>query len=408
MTHRKLFGNAHVTYSTVVLLALTALLAVFGTAFAAPQSALAEGGQLAGASLLTQSEDWSLSTSAVTLKRYGDEATVKITGSGVDSYWDYDAWSSDESVASVDAMTTDSDGNPCFTVEKKGVGSTTIIVESYEGTRQTLTVTCKPTDFKLYKYKYTFSKKAKYSSSYTISPSYEDGFKPDSNIKKAKSSKPKVASAKLVKCDGSLNYVLVIPKKPGKTKVKVTDQYKRTKTVTIVVKKNYFKAHLKAITRGYAYYGNKKVTVNTVPKAKVTFRIGSEKHTKKANKNGIATIKLKKIYKVGKKYSVTAKTKYGKAKYKSKVGSSSFCYFNGTIMSCKYYVPVRVSNVHKGDVLTIKAGTEKHSFKFHGNYSSYSTTFYMNYTLGNYYYLELILKNKFGQKLDTTEWDIDW
>lgn len=67
-----------------------------------------------------------------------------------------------------------------------------------------------------------------------------------------------------------------------------------------------------------------------------------------------------------------------------------------------------MSKVHKGDVLTIKAGSKKHNIVLHPSYEDFSTNFYMDKTLRNYYCLELVLKNKYGQKLDSASWQISW
>ena len=194
----------------------------------------------------------------------------------------------------------------------------------------------------------------------------------------------------------------------GSTAITYTDQRGRKLTYTITVKGNYWKANLKARTWGSVPYGEKKVYAYSKPGAKVTLKIGGEKHTKKANKTGQATFKLKKVYKVGKKFSVTAKSGKLKATIKNKVYASGGCYFNGTIWSCKYYVPVRAYNVHKGDYLVLSCGSEKHIRHFTSKTSGWSGYLYMNKTLRNYSYrtIKLTLYNKYKQKLSTRSWYI--
>lgn len=390
--------------------ALLAFACALGTLAVAPKSALAHESSgdslVVGQSYISADSSWGFSAGNVTLKRYNTPVTVRLTGA-TGSYYNYYASSSNSGIAKVSSMSS-SGGTPYFTITKQGVGSTTITVRNYyTGESRTVMVNCNPTDFNLNNGNFTFSKKTKYYTRYSLSPRYADQHAPDSIIRKAKSSKPKVASV-AVKRSGTYSYVVVTPKKAGKAKIRVTDQYNRAKTVVVKVKKNYFKPNLQCTSYAYAYYGNKTVSVYTVPNAKVTVTIGGKKFTGKANSDGSAKVKVSGIYKKGTKFKYTCKTPRAKVTKTATIGSNSYCYFNGSVWSCKRYVPVKVTNVHYGDSLTIRSGYESHTIWFYGNYSWATRNFYMNYNLRNYSYLSLTYKNKYGQVLDTDSWYIRW
>lgn len=300
---------------------VTALAACALACLVSTQPAHAQGLALTTQEAYTTDASWRLSKSSLTIKRYNTPARIALKGKDVGSSRQYTVTSSNDAVASVNGMYYDS-GTLYFTVKKERVGKAVITVEDYyTGEKRTLTVACKPTNFKFYQNGFTFSKKTRYWSTWTISPSWMDDHAPDSVIKKVKSSNKAVASAAIRKSNGNV-YLQVTPKGAGTAKITVTDQYKRTKTVKVKVAKGYFKANL-ATSSAYAHYGSKRVQINTKPGARVTLKIKNEKHTTKADKNGNARIELKNTYRKGVKFTVSFKTSKASYTKKFSVGSNS-------------------------------------------------------------------------------------
>ena len=352
---------------------------------------------------------WTLSKGSVSMSRYDKPATVSLKGFG-GSYF----YTSSLNTSVVTASRAYDSSARAYVVKltKTGVGKATVTVEDGSGTARTVSVTCKPDTFKLTQGNYTFSKKCPYMARLSVSPAYVNGHASDSVLTKVKSSNSRVAKAEL-RTSGSYKYALVTPKKAGKAKITYTDQYNRKKVAVVTVKKNYFKPALKACTYSYSYYGTKWMTVNTLPNAKVTVKIGAEKISGRADSNGLFTRSLKNDYRVGKKYTVIAKSNGYTAKrsfavtcntYVSRIGQGS----DQTIWSCKNYVPVRVCNVHKGDIINLYAGGYVYHRHIYGNYSIYETTFYTKYTNRNYRSLSVTVQNKFGQVMCSKDRYLNW
>jgi len=227
----------------------------------------------------------------------------------------------------------------------------------------------------------------------------------DFRIVSAKSSNKKVVQPKITRGE-YYTTINLNPKAPGKATVTLKDSYNRFKKIKVTVKKSFFVQKLYPYVT--LYYGSKKMEVSTVKKARVTVRIGNKTYKKKANKSGKVKIKLNKLYKLGKKCTVTVKK--GKYKYrkKCKVESRAYGSLVGKIWNCKPTATYSLYNITKGDVVRITAGTQSKRWKAKKSYKSTYHTFTMKNNLGYAPYLKITIKNKYGQTLYNNTQYISW
>ena len=231
----------------------------------------------------------------------------------------------------------------------------------------------------------------------------------DNAIRKVRSSKTSVATAAIKKING-VPYAVVTPKAAGKAKITCTDQYGQAKSVTITVKADYFAPNLKARSASYAYYGDRKITAYTAPNASVTLKISDETYTKKANSAGKVAFALKRYYKEGQKYQVAYKTSKAKVAKSAAFLAKPSCYFDpaSSVWTDKKDVTAKAENVRKGDVLTVRCGSESHDYAITQNRAVLTRVFTMNKTMENYKKLDIVLKNKHGQAISSYTWDPIW
>ena len=411
-------GRSFSSTHAVLISALVLVVSLGFAAIAAPSGAFAAdlaAGQGAEGALSSQSDNaitWKLSKNKVTLKSYLSTKRIYLKDPKGVLWSAPSAYSTNSAVVTVADTGYDYDISRYYVdVRKAGRGKATIQITGSDGMTRNLKVVCKATPLKLYYSKVVFSKKNPMNS-ITLSPQYEydkstnASHEPDNVIKRVKNSNKKVAAVKLVKGNG-YSYVSITPKKVGKTKVTVIDQFGYKRVVPVTVTKSYFKENLKYRSYCSGYYGNKEITGWTAPGAKATLRIGKTTMTRRADKDGKVVFKMKRFYKLDKKFKVTYKTKKAKATETYKIGSQVSGSF-GTFWSCKKYVPVTVRHVTKGDVITLSGGYEQYTRTVYASSESYSTTFYFNYTMRNYSTLYLKVHNKYGQQLYTYAYTIRW
>ena len=281
---------------------------------------------------------------------------------------------------------------------RDGGGKATITVSDYYGNRRTCSVTVGPTPSRLNKKSYSFDKKHPYNEFWFFNKYYGK----DRQIVRAKSSNKKVASVKV-----SYGEVKVTPKRKGKTTISVTDRSGRTTRIKISVSKGWKKANLKYNTSATAYYATRKVFITSKPHTTVRLRIGGKTYKKKTNKYGYCDIKLKKRYKLKTKFKVTVKRGGVRYVYKGKVTSNTWAHLNGTIYTCKSYIPVTVENAVKGDTLYVRVNgkTYKQKITYSGTYTTYIWT---DGRLGYVPYITFKVKNKYKQKLYKNTVYINW
>lgn len=339
-------------------------------------------GKTAGSSYYDDDDDWYLDYDSYYFYYNDDYMYLYASGAYISR-----VTSSNTNVVTVGDIYYDS----CYDEDyvelyRVGGGKATIKVWAYDGTYRTCQITSEKTPVKTV-VSNQFNKKTPYNECSI----YNYYWGKDREIVKAVSSKPKVASV-------SVRYgsAIVTAKKAGKTRITFTDRGGVKKTVTITVSKAWKKANLKYYSGASVQYESKKAYVYSKPGAKVTLKIGGKTYKKKIGKKGYAYIKLKKNYKVKTKYSLKCSYKGAKATVKGKVNSYTSAYVDGSIWSCKYYVPVVVYNAKKGDTLYVTVNGRTYKQKIYGS-GTYRTTVWLDSRLGCVPYIKIRVKNKYKQ-----------
>ena len=221
------------------------------------------------------------------------------------------------------------------------------------------------------------------------------------DIASAVSSNEKVATVRTF----STGILVVDPVGEGTAFITVTGTDSSTTKIKVVVSKNYFPNCLKNVSNvWYCWYGNKKLEVSSQPGAKCTLKIGKEKHSLKIGKKGYATVKLKKVYKLGTK--ITCEFTHGKYSVKLKEKVFSATGFDG-VSASKKTVRVDCYELHKGDVvkLTYKGKTYTKKVKKGKSYST--VKFSLKSKVKKNSKMKIVIKNKFKQKLCSEKIKLD-
>lgn len=345
---------------------------------------------------------------------YLSESTLTLgSGSETGTLYAYESWdsevvdvsSSDTSVVSVSSWSKFYSQKIEIALTKKGSGSAKIVV-TYENDEdeddstftRTCKVTCKLSAFKLNSKSMTFNKKKCWSGASFYKTSGHD----DWNIVSAKSSRPKVATAKAYE-----SYVEVTPIKPGKATVTAKDSFGRRLKLKVKIAKSWTKANLKYRSGSSLGYGEKNVYVYSRPGAKVTVKIGGRTYSKRLGKKGWGHVNVKKIYKCKTKFTV--KYRYKKTAVTKKDSIYSRAYASYTrVYSCNSYVSLTAHNVTKGDTVILKAGGKTYRHKMEYSTNSRYLIFYTKKLIRNYHSLKFTIKNKYGQTLYKHNWYLPW
>lgn len=191
----------------------------------------------------------------------------------------------------------------------------------------------------------------------------------------------------------------IVPAGVGKTVVSCTLTGGMVADVDVVVGKNYMNAFLKDCTYHEWVYGSRYVLVETRPYVNVTIKSGGKKYKKKANKEGMAKIKVP-IKKKGTQYTVETAINGGVGILKGKVYSDTWIKAFSTVYRGSKKVVVRVENAHKGDYIIVKIGkkTYKKKIKKDAKNKKYTIKIKKKKKAGSKY--QVIVYNKFKQKLD--------
>ena len=190
-------------------------------------------------------------------------------------------------------------------------------------------------------------------------PQNEDGSpNNEAKIESATSSDPGIVSIYSVRFDE----VEIKAAGIGTCKIDLAFQNGDTASVTVSVKKEYFKWYLKDYTliEGFTY-GKKTVKIDSVPGTYGSVKIGKKTYKFKANSKGKATIKLKKVYKLKTKYVLTIKNNElgGSPYYKIKGKFRSDTYLSSANRAGDKKVHLVIHGKHTGDKvkLTYKGKT---------------------------------------------------
>ncbi len=336
-------------------------------------------------------KDWSLSNTTVSLGANQSTYTIYAYDCEVSS-----VASSNKNVATAyinDAYSNETE----IIIKKTGIGSAQITITASDGTRKICTVQCAYAPFSMSKSSLVFDKKIPYSCYYVYPNNYE------TSIVSAVSSNSKIATVT------AYNYssVCITPKKAGKTTITVKDNLGRTTTVSVVVKKNWFKENLKYNTYVGLAYGSKKMYVSSKQGAKVTVKIDGKTYKTKIGKKGYQYIKVNKLHKLNSKMKVTVEYKKNKVTLTRKVYSRTWAY-KQTIWSCQYTIPIKAYYVTKGDTIMLTAGGKTYKKKVGKSADSAEYVFTTKYQNRNYSTIRIRIKNKFNQKLYDNTTNIRW
>lgn len=202
--------------------------------------------------------------------------------------------------------------------------------------------------------------------------------------------------------------VSIAPEDEGSCIITVTGEAGDTVKVNVTVDSSWTQEALEdqSYVSDGGYYGIKSITIDTLPYASGVLKIGTDTYTFTANKQGIsgqATVKLKKVYKLGTKYTVTL-TK----------NSSSCTMSGGKIVSytsigkakvnkrAPKKIKIDIDTPHKGDVvkLTYKGKTYSKTIKKnYGIYDTVTVTFKVKNKFTKSSAMKVKVLNKYKQKL---------
>ena len=140
--------------------------------------------------------------------------------------------------------------------------------------------------------------------------------------------------------------------KMGTCTITVTDKKGQKKDLKVVVTKQYESSRIGFETDlSRAWYGTRAIEISTVPNCKGTLKIRGDVYKFSVGKSGEKTVRLKRVYKLNEKLTLTLQRKGAKCVLKRKLNSQTFsCSVNGR----KKEIRVDVSNLHKGDVIQVK------------------------------------------------------
>lgn len=213
------------------------------------------------------------------------------------------------------------------------------------------------------------------------------------DIASAVSSNEKVASVR----SASPGILVIDPVGVGTAFITVTGTDSSTTKLEVTVAEKYFSNCLKDRSNiSYCWYGSKKLEVSSQPGTKCALKVGKEKHSFKIGSKGYATVKLKKVYKIGTK--VTCKFTKGKysAKLKDKITSITWFEF---VEAAKKTVKVGCIEVHKGDVVKLTYKGKTYTKKIKKNKSYYTVKFSLKKKVKKNAKMKIAIKNKYKQKL---------
>ena len=289
----------------------------------------------------------------------------------------------------------------CITIYPDYPGTAKITANEVNGAKQIITVNV-VRSFSLNRFKLVFDNYNNYNREYDIASFADDNscdvFNRNGFIEKVLSKNKKVAKTLFYD-----SYWRVIPTGIGETGVECVDGYGQRKTIKVVVTKKWFMGYLKE--KSYAKkarYGDSVVKGKTLPYGSVSLTIGKKKYSKKAGKSGLFSIKIP-VRKIGEKikllfsYSsngnaVTCYRNYKISKPKTKMSCS-------TVYRKSKYLVIRLKNVHKNDVITVKNGKTKYKKRIKKDAKKKTIKIKLKTIKRAGSKISAVIKNKFKQRL---------
>ncbi len=186
----------------------------------------------------------------------------------------------------------------------------------------------------------------------------------------AVSSDPKVAKVTEINNET----ITVKPIGEGVCTISITFKDGDTGSVKITVKKNFNTGYLGASTTlndevddyGQVDYGTKTIKIYSLPGTTGKLKIGKESHKYKVNSKGKATVKLKKVYKLGTKLILTGKntTLNGSPSFKKIYRIKSVTEVHEAKSAGNKKVRIYVYYPHKGDKVKLTYKGKSYTKKF--------------------------------------------
>lgn len=216
-------------------------------------------------------------------------------------------------------------------------------------------------------------------------------------LKSVTSSNEKVATAWI----GVDDEVVVEAAGLGTASITVKDENEKSKTIKVVVTKDYMAGKLKDETSiFYFHYGSKKIVVYGPSNAKGTLKVGKDTYKVSIGSSETQKIRLKRRYKLGEK--ITLKLKWKDIPYSKKTRVDSATYTWSVRKSGKK-LKVECHNVHKGDSIIVKHRGKTYTQKVPKDYDGKGRVFTFRpgkSIRANGEKIEVTIKNKDKKKLD--------
>ena len=185
------------------------------------------------------------------------------------------------------------------------------------------------------------------------------------------SSNEKIATVEIY--DDFCNSFMIFAKGTGTCNITITDERNCKKTVKVIVTPDFFKEQMKSsICVGDLFYGSRKITVESVPNCTGVLKIRKDKYKFTIGSSGEKTIKLKRLYKLNEKATITLKKGGVTVTLKYKIESNTN---SVSIKGSNKKLKLKVYNLHKGDIIKLKHRGKTYRKKITRNYSGKKKVF---------------------------------
>ena len=190
----------------------------------------------------------------------------------------------------------------------------------------------------------------------------------------------------------------IIPQGEGQCVITVTGSNGTALDIKVRVTSGYTREHLLENSDIDTYYGYKKLDISSLEGAKAVVKVGSDKYgTHSIGASTEKTIKLKKVYPLGTKYTVTFKYKGVQATVTKKIKSrTSFDIAKSSRKSPKK-LKVHCTALHKGDVIKVKYKGKTYS----------SPKVKKDYKFQSWTWATIKVKSKFTKSSKMTIWIVN-
>ena len=330
--------------------------------------------------------------------RVDDKSTVEVTTGSIRSIT-----SSNESVA-----IGEQDGND-VSITAKGIGTAIITVTDEQGATANVNVNVIG---KLTPNKTKINIDSNYSYQYIFPYSVEEN---STRITNVVSNNESIATVEELSDEGWK----VKPVSNGTTTLTCYDDYGNTATINVSVdieEDDYSSDDYvdyeetptlkNSSTVNAIKYGSKTIKGKTYAKASVTAKIAGKKYKAKAKKSGKYTIKIP-VKKIGTKVKVTFKKGKEKCTFTKKIvkpgvkiKTPSYVYRKTKKMK------IKLTNVHKGDIVYVKVGKKTYKKKIKKDKKSYSYKVNLPKRKKAGSKIKITVKNKFKQTLSSKKMKI--